>query len=85
MKKTFLHKLAGAALGIAGVGSYLGAGLQSAFSGCLVERGADGAAKLMGHTFSGGYTLDWLALFWIGVAALSVVFTLIAGRGKKQS
>ena len=46
--------------------------------------GADGAAKLMGHTFSGGYTLDWLALFWIGVAALSVVFTLIAGRGRKQ-
>ena len=75
---------AGAALGIAGVGSYLGAGLQSAFSGCLVERGADGAAKLMGHTFSNGYTLDWLALFWIGVAALSVVFTLIAGRGRKQ-
>ena len=74
---------AGAALGIAGIGSYLGAGLQSAFSGCLVERGADGAAKLMGHTFSGGYTLDWLALFWIGVAALSVVFTLIAGRGRK--
>ena len=74
---------AGAALGIAGIGSYLGAGLQSAFSGCLVERGADGAAKLMGHTFSCGYTLDWLALFWIGVAALSVVFTLIAGRGRK--
>ena len=74
---------AGAALGIAGIGSYLGAGLQSAFSGCLVERGADGAAKLMGHTFSCGYTLDWLALFRIGVAALSVVFTLIAGRGRK--
>ena len=75
---------AGAALGIAGIGSYLGAGLQSAFSGCLVERGADGAAKLMGHTFANGYTLDWLAFFWIGVAALSVVFTLIAGRGRKQ-
>ena len=75
---------AGAALGIAGIGSYLGAGLQSAFSGCLVERGADGAAALMGHTFANGYTLDWLAMFWIGVAALSVLFTLLAGRGGKE-
>ena len=37
----------------------------------------------MGHTFEGGYTLDWLAVFWIGVATLSVVFTLAAGRGKR--
>ena len=75
---------AGAALGIAGVGSYLGAGLQSAFSGCLVERGADGAATLMGHTFACGYTLDWLAVFWIGVAALSVVFTIVSDRARKR-
>ena len=75
---------AGAALGIAGIGSYLGAGLQSAFSGCLVARGADGAATLMGHTFASGYTLDWLAVFWIGVAALSVVFTLLAGRNRRE-
>jgi OPA family sugar phosphate sensor protein UhpC-like MFS transporter len=71
---------AGAALGIAGLGSYLGAGLQSLVSGCLVERDAEGAATLTGHTFANGYTLDWLAVFWIGVAALSVVFTLAAGR-----
>jgi len=71
---------AGAALGIAGIGSYLGAGLQSAFSGCLVARGADGTASLMGHTFANGWTLDYLAVFWIGVAALSVAFTIAAGR-----
>ncbi|MCR5413204.1 MAG: hypothetical protein K6F50_00560 [Kiritimatiellae bacterium] len=41
-------------------------------------------ATLMGHTFAGGYTLDWLAVFWIGVAALSVVFTLAAGRSKNR-
>ena len=75
---------AGAALGIAGMGSYIGAGLQSAFSGCLVERGADGAATLMAHTFANGYTLDWLAVFWIGVAALSVVFTLAAGKCRRK-
>ena len=71
---------AGAALGIAGLGSYLGAGLQSVVSGCLVERDAEGAATLLGHTFANGYTLDWLAVFWIGVAALSVACTLAAGR-----
>ena len=71
---------AGAALGIAGIGSYLGAGLQSAFSGCLVARGTDGAASLMGRTFENGWTLDYLAVFWIGVAALSVAFTIAAGR-----
>lgn len=31
-----------------------------------------------------GYTLDWLAVFWIGVAALSVAFTVAAGRGGKE-
>ena len=75
---------AGAALGIAGIGSYLGAGLQSAFSGCLVARGTDGAASLMGRTFANGWTLDYLAVFWIGVAALSVVFTLLAGRNRRE-
>ena len=75
---------AGAALGIAGIGSYLGAGLQSAFSGCLVVRGADGTASLMGRTFANGWTLDYLAVFWIGVAALSVVFTLLAGRNRRE-
>ncbi len=55
-----------------------------AFSGCLVARGADGAATLMGRTFANGWTLDYLAVFWIGVAALSVVFTIAAGRcGRK--
>ena len=71
---------AGAALGIAGLGSYLGAGLQTAFSGCLVVRGADGSASLLHHAFANGWTLDYLAVFWIGAAALSVVFTIAAGK-----
>ena len=70
---------AGAALGIAGMGNYIGAGMQSIISGYLVERAEDGTATLLGHTFANGYTLDWLAVFWIGVAALSVVLTLAAG------
>ena len=74
---------AGAALGIAGLGNYIGAGLQSILSGYLIERAPDGTATLMGHTFSNGYTLDWLAVFWVGVAVISVLFTLAAGMGSK--
>ena len=70
---------AGAALGIAGMGNYVGAGLQSIISGYLVYRAEDGTATLLGHTFANGYTLDFLAVFWIGVAVLSVVLTLAAG------
>ena len=68
---------AGAALGIAGLGNYFGAGIQSAISGLLVARdAATGKATLLGHTFAGGYTLDYLAVFWIGMAALSVLCAL---------
>ena len=70
---------AGAALGIAGMGNYVGAGMQSIISGYLVYRAEDGTATLLGHTFANGYTIDFLAVFWIGVAALSVVLTLAAG------
>ena len=74
---------AGAALGIAGMGNYIGAGLQSILSGYLIERAEDGTASLVGHTFANGYSLDYLAVFWIGVAVLSVFFTLAAGHGQK--
>ena len=73
---------AGAALGIAGMGSYIGAGLQSVISGCLIERAEDGTATLLGHTFAGGWTLDYLAVFWIAMAVLSVVCAMLAGGRK---
>ena len=72
---------AGAALGIAGMGNYIGAGLQSIISGYLINRAEDGSASLAGHTFANGWTLDYLAVFWIGMAALSVVCAIAAGRG----
>ena len=75
---------AGAALGIAGMGNYIGAGLQSILSGYLIERAEDGTASLVGHTFANGYSLDYLAVFWIGVAVLSVFFTLAAGHGQNR-
>jgi len=76
---------AGAALGIAGMGNYIGAGLQSILSGYLIQRAEDGSATLMGHTFANGYTLDYLAVFWIGMAALSVVCALLAGSRRKKA
>ena len=72
--------LTSTALGIAGMGNYIGAGLQSIISGYLIKRAEDGTATLMGHTFAGGYTLDWLAVFWIAMASLSVVCVIWAGR-----
>lgn len=70
---------AGAALGIAGLGSYMGAGLQSIISGYLINRAEDGTATLLGHTFQCGWTLDYLAVFWIAMALLSVVCVICAG------
>ena len=68
---------AGAALGIAGLGNYLGAGLMNVASGYLVVRDAvTKKASLLGHTFANGYTLDYLSAFWIGMAALSVLCAL---------
>ena len=74
---------AGAALGIAGMGNYIGAGLQSIISGYLVERAPDGTATLAGHVFSNGWTLDWLAVFWIGMATLSVVCVILSWQKKE--
>lgn len=61
----------GAALGIVGVASYIGAGLQDIVSGILIE----GQKSVVNGTdvYDFGY-INW---FWIGAAALSVVFVLI--------
>lgn len=68
---------AGAAMGISGMGNYIGAGLQSIVGGYLVERGADGTAALKMMTFFNEYSVDCLAVFWLGVSALTVLCILI--------
>ena len=72
----------GAALGIAGMGNYIGAGMQSIVSGYLIHRAEDGTATLAGHVFSNGWSLDYLAVFWIGMATLSVLCVLAVGKKK---
>ena len=76
---------AGAALGIAGLGNYFGAGMQSIISGYLIRRAEDGSATLIGRTFANGYTLDYLSIFWIGMALMSVVCVVLAGRRRGAS
>ncbi len=76
---------AGAALGIAGMGNYIGAGVSSAVSGFLVGRdAATGKAYLFGHTFANGYTLDFMSVFWIGMALLSVICALSVWNAKPR-
>jgi len=68
---------AGAALGIAGLGNYFGAGLQSIVSGYFVSKDAvTGKATLISHTFANGYTLDYISVFWVGMALMSVLCAL---------
>ncbi|HET8828996.1 MAG TPA: MFS transporter, partial [Pelobium sp.] len=63
--------VSGAAIGIVGVASYLGAGLQDITSGVLIEQGK--------HLVNGKVTYDFsgLMLFWIGSAMLSFVLCLL--------
>jgi OPA family sugar phosphate sensor protein UhpC-like MFS transporter len=64
----------GAALGIVGIASYVGAGTQDWISGALIERFKSGAGPAARYDF--GPT----ALFWLAAAALSVIATLLAAR-----
>ncbi len=69
---------AGAALGVVGIASYLGAGLQDIMNGVLIEGNAtvvDGV-KVYDFTY-----VNW---FWIGAAALSVVLTLLVWNAKRE-
>ena len=76
---------AGAALGIAGLGNYFGAGLQSIVSGFFITKdAATNKAVLLSHTFANGYTLDYLSIFWIGMALLSVICALSVWKQRPQ-
>lgn len=69
---------AGAALGVVGIASYIGAGLQDVMNGILIE----------GHkTVVDGvevYDFSAVNIFWIGSALLSVVLTALVWNAKRQ-
>ena len=69
----------GAALGVVGVASYVGAGLQDVMNGVLIEGNktvVDGADV---------YDFTYINWFWIGAAIISVVLALFVWNAKKDT
>ena len=68
----------GAALGIVGMASYVGAALQDIVSGWLIDSGktlVDGVVR---------YDFGTAALFWIAASALSFILALFVARGSRR-
>lgn len=84
---------AGAALGVVGVASYLGAGIQDIVSGYLIKSqgvAADGHKVYeFAHTvfrFNGSeFAVDHIALFWIGASLLSLLCALTVWNVKPET
>jgi len=60
-------KASGAALGVVGIASYIGAGVQDIFSGYLI-----GAGKMVGASGI-NYDFSSIRYFWVGAAVTSFV------------
>ena len=68
----------GAALGVVGIASYIGAGLQDVMSGVLIEgnkRLVDGVEV---------YDFTYINWFWIGAALLSVLLALLVWNARSK-
>ncbi len=71
-------KASGAALGLVGIASYIGAGVQDLVSGFLIEGN---------HSIENGvdiYDFSTAKLFWLGAAALSVICVLFVWNAKAK-
>lgn len=68
----------GAALGVVGVASYLGAGIQDIMSGVLIEGHKSVVDGVDVYDFT---YINW---FWIGAAALSVILALLVWNAKAK-
>lgn len=71
-------KASGAALGVVGIASYLGAGLQDIMSGQLI---GDSKTMIEGVAV---YDFSSIRYFWIGAAVLSVLFCMMLWNAKKR-
>lgn len=67
---------AGAALGVVGIASYLGAGLQDVMNGILIE---GNKTMVNGEAVYDFTVVNW---FWIGSAFLSTILTLLVWNAK---
>ena len=69
---------AGTALGIVGIASYIGAGLQDIMSGLLIEGNKQFIDGVEVYNFT---YINW---FWIGSAFLSVLLALLVWNSSKD-
>lgn len=69
---------AGAALGVVGIASYLGAGLQDVMNGILIEGNKSAVSGVEIYDFT---YVNW---FWIGAAFISVILTLFVWNAKRN-
>ena len=67
----------GAALGVVGIASYIGAGVQDIVSGYLIDTNK---TIVDGTTI---YNFNQVAIFWVGASVLSFVLVLFVGRKNK--
>ncbi len=71
-------KASGAALGLVGIASYIGAGIQDMVSGFLIENGKSTIDNISTYDFT------IAKYFWLGAAILSVVLALLVWGAKKK-
>jgi OPA family sugar phosphate sensor protein UhpC-like MFS transporter len=69
-------RVAGAAMGVIGIFSYIGAGIQEQVSGLLIEKGMTVAGDV--HTDDFGPVI----LFWIGCSVLATLLATSLWRTK---
>ena len=70
---------AGAALGVVGIASYLGAGLQDIMNGVLIE-----GHKSINAIGLEVYDFTYVSWFWIGAALLSVLLTTLVWNARRE-
>lgn len=78
------RKAAGAAMGVVAVLTYVGAAVQSRVSVLFIETSAEGermASRFLTTTI-GGWEVDRIAIFWIGMAVLSVLCALSVWKAR---
>lgn len=72
------HHASGAALGVVGIASYIGAGLQDVMSGILIE---GHKSLIKGKEV---YDFTYINWFWIGAAIISVLLALLVWNAKRK-
>jgi OPA family sugar phosphate sensor protein UhpC-like MFS transporter len=73
------REAAGAALGMVGIASYLGAGLQDHLSGHLIEEFKSGAGSTAYYDFTP------VSVFWVGASAVSAVIMGLIWRSSRSA